>query len=125
MDRLALAGGSAALLDKAYYDEVNGKVIYVREKTAAALTTMGFEVVPSKANFLFIRYPGDLGQNGIGGAELLEKLRERGILVRHFNKPRTADYLRVSIGTDEDMDRFLDACSDIIKDNKDRQAGKK
>ncbi|MCL1815539.1 MAG: aminotransferase class I/II-fold pyridoxal phosphate-dependent enzyme [Treponema sp.] len=108
MDALALAGGAAAVLNRPYYDRINQKVIAARERTAAALETMGFEVIPSKANFLFITKPG------ISGAALFQSLRDKGILVRHFNKHRTADYLRVSIGTDDDMDAFLAACKAII-----------
>ena len=109
MDTLALAGGSAAVLDKPYYDGINQKVIATRERTAAALLAMGFTVIPSKANFLFISPPN------ISGPGLFQALRERGILVRHFNKPRIAGYLRVSIGTEEDMDAFLAACKEIVE----------
>ena len=108
MDALALAGGKAAVLDKAYYDAVNQKIMATRERTAAALGAMGFTVTPSKANFLFVSF------SKISGLTLFQALRERGILVRHFNKPRIASYLRVSIGTDEDMDAFLAACKEII-----------
>ncbi|MDR1930232.1 MAG: aminotransferase class I/II-fold pyridoxal phosphate-dependent enzyme, partial [Treponema sp.] len=101
LDRLALAGAAAALSDRAYYDGINRRVIATRERTAAALEALGFEVVPSKGNFLFIRLEGR------GGAELFRSLRERGILVRHFDKPRISEYLRVSIGSDGDMDAFL------------------
>jgi histidinol-phosphate aminotransferase len=111
MDRLALAGGAAAVLDKVYYDEVNRKVIATRERTATALTEMGFEVIPSKANFLFVRYGLDKSGTGkLSGAELLAALRDRGILVRHFDKARISDYVRVSIGTDEEMDALLAVC---------------
>jgi histidinol-phosphate aminotransferase len=111
MDRIALAGAAAAVGDKAYYDAVNAKVIATRERTAASLAAMGFDVVPSRANFLFIRPPKD---SGIGGNALFLALRERGILARHFNAPRIKDYLRVSIGTDGDMDAFLAACAAIL-----------
>ena len=104
MDRLALAGGAAAVLDRAYYDGINRRIIATRERSAAALRALGFGVIPSGANFLFIRPPRS------GGAELTAALRERGILVRHFKKPRIEDWLRVSIGTDSDMDAFLAAC---------------
>jgi histidinol-phosphate aminotransferase len=115
MDRLALAGGAAAVLDRAYYDGVNRRVIAVRERTAAALGVLGFEVVPSRANFLFIRHRGPAGNPGaaLSGAALLAALRDRGILVRRFDQPRIADYLRVSVGTEEDMDAFLAACGEI------------
>jgi histidinol-phosphate aminotransferase len=113
LDRLALAGGAAAVSDKAYYDEINRRVAATRERTAEALAEMGFEVIPSRANFLFIRW--GTPARGPGGAELSAALRERGILVRRFDKPRIADYLRVSIGTEEDMDAFLSACGEIVK----------
>ncbi|MCL1812533.1 MAG: aminotransferase class I/II-fold pyridoxal phosphate-dependent enzyme [Treponema sp.] len=109
MDALALAGGSAAVLDKSYYETINQKVIATRETTVIGLKAMGFTVIPSKANFLFVTYPG------ISGQALFQSLRDKGILVRHFNKPRIADYLRVSIGTGEDMDTFLSACRETIE----------
>jgi histidinol-phosphate aminotransferase len=118
MDRLALAGAAAAMADSSYYDEINKRVIATRERTAAVLASMGFEVIPSRANFLFIRWkdPGSspVKNNGpLSGAALFRALRERGILVRHFDKPRIAGYLRVSIGTDPEMDSFLEACEEI------------
>ena len=109
VDRLAQAAAAAALRDTAYYDEITQKVIASRERTAAALAAAGYTVIPSRSNFLFIRSPK------LSGAELSAALRERGILVRHFNKPRIADFLRVSIGTNADMDAFLAACGEIEK----------
>jgi histidinol-phosphate aminotransferase len=111
LDRLALAGAAAAVSDVAYYDEVNRRVIATRERTAEALCGLGFSVLPSSANFLFVKPPN------IGGAEFFAALRERGILVRHFNKNRIADYLRISIGTGEEMDALLGACREICKGN--------
>jgi histidinol-phosphate aminotransferase len=108
---LAQAGAAAALADSAYYDEINRRVIAARERTAAALTALGFDVVPSQANFIFAAPPG---ASGITGVRLLAALRERGILVRHFDKPRIENYLRISIGTDKDMDSFLAACGEIL-----------
>jgi histidinol-phosphate aminotransferase len=120
IDRLALAGAAAAVADKAYYDGINQKVAATRERTAAALATMGFEVIPSKANFLFIRWPGGKvsrrasGEIPLSGERLFAALRERGILVRRFDMPRIADYLRVSVGTDSDMDVFLETLKEIV-----------
>jgi histidinol-phosphate aminotransferase len=107
VDRLAQAGAAAALRDTAYYEGVTQKVIATRERTAVALSKRGFTVIPSGANFIFIRSPKK------SGPDLFAAFRDRGILVRHFNKPRIADYLRVSIGTDEEMDTFLAACIEI------------
>ncbi len=104
LDRCALAGAAAAMVDSAYYDEVNARVVASRERTAAALARLGFSVVPSSANFLFVSHPA------VAGEVLFKGLRERGILVRWFKKPRIEDWLRVSVGTDEDMAAFLAAC---------------
>ena len=109
LDRLALAGAAAAVSDAAYYDEVNRRVINTRERIAAELRDLGFSMIPSAANFIFIKAPSPLN-----GADFFAALRERGILARHFNKDRIADYVRVSIGTDPDMDLFLGACKEII-----------
>jgi len=108
LDRLALAGAAAAVKDYPYYDEVNKKVISTRERIAENLKNIGFNVLPSSANFIFIKAPD------IKGAEIFAALREKGILVRHFNKERIVDYLRVSVGTDEDMDKFFTACKEIL-----------
>jgi histidinol-phosphate aminotransferase len=109
LDRLALAGAAAAVSDPAYYDEINRRVIATRERVARSLRSLGFTVLPSAANFIFAKAPG------IGGAALFSALRERGILVRHFNKERIADFIRVTIGTDSQMDTFLEACGEIVR----------
>jgi histidinol-phosphate aminotransferase len=107
LDRLVLAGGTAAISDTAYYDEINRRVIATRERTAQTLCALGFTVLPSSANFLFVKPPN------IDGAEFFAVLREKGILVRHFNKDRIAGFLRISIGTDDEMDTFLEVCGKI------------
>ena len=111
LDSLALRMGVAALTDdsKAYYEEKVGEVIKVREETAEKLRELGAEVLPSKANFLFVKLPG------IAGGDAYAKLRERGILVRHFSKARISDYLRISIGTAEEMRLLVNAAADIIE----------
>ena len=110
LDRLALAGGAAAIKDAAYYDEINRKVMLTRDRTSETLRGLGCEILPSGANFLFMKAPN------ISGSTFFEKLRKQGILVRHFNKEKISDYLRVSIGTDEEMDIFLLTCRKIIVD---------
>jgi histidinol-phosphate aminotransferase len=107
VDRIAQAGAAAAIADTAYYAETTRRVIATRERVSAALAGMGFAVLPSAANFIFVRLPGK------SGAEFFAELRNRGILVRHFNKNRIADFLRVSIGTDDEMDTFLAECTKI------------
>jgi histidinol-phosphate aminotransferase len=81
-----------------------------REYTAAALANMGFSVLPSKTNFLFAK------SNVIDGRELYEKLKAQGILVRHFNTERISAFVRVTIGTKTQMDAFLQAVAEIIKE---------
>jgi len=108
VDRLALAGAEAAVSDTVYYNEINRRVVATRERVTKTLRSRGFVVLPSAANFIFTKAPG------ISGADFMAALRERGILVRRFSKDRIADYLRVSVGTDEEMDVFLDACAVIV-----------
>ncbi|MDR2028784.1 MAG: aminotransferase class I/II-fold pyridoxal phosphate-dependent enzyme [Treponema sp.] len=107
LDRLAQAGAAAAIRDIPYYAGTRRRIIATRERVAGALLNLGYRVIPSSANFLFIRSPVK------GGTELFAALRERGILARHFNQGRIADFLRVSIGTDEEMDLFLEALRGI------------
>jgi histidinol-phosphate aminotransferase len=107
LDRLALAGGTEAM--RHYGDNYSvGLIIATRQRVSEALTALGFEVVPSSANFVFVRHPA------VKGAALFAALRERGILTRRWDQPRIADHLRVSIGTDADMDAFLAACGEIV-----------
>jgi len=108
IDYLALSGATAVMESAAYYNKINQRVIATRERTAQNLRDFGFTVLPSSANFLFVKPPK------ISGAELFTALRKRGILVRHFNKDRIGDFLRVSIGTDKDMDIVVNACKEII-----------
>jgi len=112
IDLLALTGATAAISDTVYYEEINRRVIATRERTAQALRELGFTVLPSSANFLFVKPPN------ISGVEFFAALRSRNILVRHFKKDRISDFLRVSIGTDEDMDIVLNACKDILSGSK-------
>jgi histidinol-phosphate aminotransferase len=107
LDRLAQAGAAAALSDAAYYGEITRRIIATRERVIASLAGLGFETLPSRTNFVFTRCPGK------SGADLSDGLRKRGILTRHFDKPGISGFLRASIGTDDEMDRFLEACKDL------------
>ena len=107
LDRLAQAAAAAAISDAPYYDELSRRITATRRRVASALERRGFTVIPSSANFLFVRFPG------MPGTEAFTRLREKGILVRRFDKDRIADFLRVSMGTDAEMDRFLAACGEI------------
>ena len=97
VSRLTQLAGIAALHDKDYYALQNRAIILAREETSKALLRMGFEVLPSLANFIFARHPL------MAGAALYLALKKRGILVRHFSGARTADFIRISIGTKEQM----------------------
>ncbi|MDR0452339.1 MAG: aminotransferase class I/II-fold pyridoxal phosphate-dependent enzyme [Treponema sp.] len=107
VDRLAQAGISAAMADAGYYAGTARKVIATRERVAPLLREAGFEALPSAANFIFIRRPGKTG------AELFAAFRERGILVRQWDRGRITGFARVSIGTDAEMDEFLSAARQI------------
>ena len=107
LDRLALVGAAAAVEDQAYFDAQRHKVMATRERTTEELQAMGFRVLPSKANFIFITHPT------VPAQQLFAGLREKGVLVRYFNQPRIDNYLRVSIGTDQEMDAFLAAMKEL------------
>ena len=109
VDTVAQAAARAAILDSAYYEEINQKVIKTRERVAASLTSIGFTTLPSSANFIFTKPPPPLS-----AAELFRILRENGVLARHFDRDRARDYLRVSIGSDSAMDKFLEICGKAI-----------
>jgi len=108
VDRLALAGAVAAFQDDGYFQDCRQKVIASRARTVLALERIGFAVVPSQANFIFISHPQ------VGAAELYARLREEGVLVRYFNKPRISNFLRVTIGTDVEMDCFVEKITAIV-----------
>ena len=107
LDRFAQAGAAAAVEDHDWFEQNRAKVIASREKMAAGLQALGFEVVPSMANFVFAKHPAH------EGAALAQLLRERKILVRHFAKPRIDRYLRITVGTDAQVDALLKALSDL------------
>ncbi len=109
LDRLATAGAIAAMDDAPYFERTRRAVIDSRERLAASLQALQFEVLPSQANFLFVRHPAQRG------TELVAGLRERGILVRRFDEPaRIADHLRISIGTDAQCDALVKALTELI-----------
>lgn len=103
LDRLAIAGAAAALGDGDYFRETVRKIIATRERSAQALRALGFEVTDSRTNFLFVSHPR------VPAAELYEFLRDRGILVRYFPAPPCDRYLRITVGTDAEMERLLAA----------------
>ncbi|EPC02920.1 aspartate aminotransferase [Litchfieldella anticariensis FP35 = DSM 16096] len=108
IDSLASAVGIAALEDREHFDACREKVITTRERTRRRLTNLGFEVLPSQANFILVRHPEH------DAAQLFVGLRERGILVRHFNTEALRDFLRISIGTDDEMDSLIEALETLV-----------
>jgi len=108
LDRLATAGAVAALEDEAWFQTTRDKVVDTREGLSLQLEDLGFEVLPSQANFVFARHPER------DAAELAALLRERAVLVRHFRQPRIAQYLRISIGTREQCGALLQALESIL-----------
>jgi histidinol-phosphate aminotransferase len=108
LGRPAQAGAIAALEDEAYFQQARTRVIESRERLNRGLVRLGFEVLPSSANFVFARHPAQ------EGGALAAALRQRAVIVRHFSAPRTSDYLRITVGTDAQIDRLLLALSDIL-----------
>ena len=109
VDRLAQAGAREAIKDDAYFQETRRKIMQTRERVTERLLAAGFNVLPSQANFIFVSH------DKCPGRFLFQTLREKGILVRYFNKPKIDNYLRVTIGTDEEMDRFLEIITGICR----------
>lgn len=109
INRLTMLAGVEAVKDRAYFEDCLQKIIDTREESAARLEQMGFEVLPSKANFLFARHPK------ISGARYYQALKQRGVLVRHFANPESiADFVRITIGTPEQMDILLQKTREIL-----------
>ena len=108
LDRLAIAGAVAAFEDDAYFRNTCQAVVATRERLSVALGGLGFEVLPSGANFIFVRHAAH------DAAGLLQALRERRILVRHFKTPRIDQFLRITIGTDEECAALVAALREIL-----------
>lgn len=109
MDRITIAAATEAVKDRDYFAETTAKVIKTREWTKNELAGLGFEFGDSKSNFIFARHPKMSGQ------ALFEKLKAEQVFVRHFSKPeRIADYLRISIGTDQQMQKLISILERIL-----------
>lgn len=108
LDRLAIAGAVASVEDEAFFQTSCRKVIATREKLIADMRALGFEVLPSAANFIFASHPQR------DGAELTAELRKRAIIVRHFKAARIDQFMRITIGTDEQCDILVEALKDIL-----------
>ena len=108
INRLTNLAGIAAMKDSAYYEENCKKIVETREFTKSELKKLGFEMTDSKSNFIFAK------NSRIGGEELYKKLKDNGILVRHFSKARIKDYVRITVGTREQMEILLNVIKGII-----------
>ena len=108
INRLTLLAGRAAIEEQAYYDNNNSEIVRTREYATKELEKLGFSLTNSKANFIFASHPK------LSGKELYLKLKERGILVRHFEKPRISNYVRITIGTQEQIDSLLISLKEML-----------
>ena len=111
LDRLAQAGAAAAYEDEDWFQQSCAKVIASRERLTAELQKLGFDVLPSKANFIFASHPAHKA------ADIFRGLREKAIIVRWFDKPRISERLRITIGTDSECDRLVGALKEILRWN--------
>ncbi|WP_459867508.1 histidinol-phosphate transaminase [Halomonas shantousis] len=109
LDSLAIAAGVAALQDTAHFDACRERVMTTRERTCRQLESLGFEVLPSQTNFVLVRHPE------LEAGEIFAGLRERGILVRHFNTTSLRDFLRITIGTDDEMASLIEALEALCR----------
>ncbi|MBD8705153.1 histidinol-phosphate transaminase [Pseudomonas sp. CFBP 13711] len=107
LDRMAIVGAAAAFDDREYFEHTCQRVIASREALVEQLEGKGFEVLPSAANFIFARHP----QHDAAG--LAAKVREQGVIVRHFKQARIAQFLRITIGTPEQNQALVDALGDL------------
>jgi histidinol-phosphate aminotransferase len=114
VDRIAQRLALAALRDTGWMRANVAKVTATRARLTAALCGLGFSVLPSQTNFLWAR------PAGCGARELFEKLRAMNIFVRYFDAPRTAAHVRITVGTDADVDRMIEAVGRIVKKEPER-----
>lgn len=109
VDRLAQAGAAAAIEDEDYFQSIRRRVMDTRVRTDKSIKEKGFTVLPSQANFLFVSHPNCKGKT------LLDGLRERGVLVRWWDKPEIENWLRISIGTGEEMAALTAALEELVQ----------
>ena len=108
LDRAAIMGATASIKDVSHFKETCQKIIETREATTTKLEEMGFHVLPSNANFIFAKHPD------YDAKTLYLKLKENGVLVRYFDKPRISDFLRITLGTNEEMAIFLEKLTELM-----------
>ena len=108
VNRLTLRAGAEALAEQRYYDKCCQAIMETRDRTAEQLRGMGFTVLPSRTNFLFVR------REGLDGAAIYRGLKDRGVLVRHFDQARIQNFVRVTVGTPEQMNIFLEKLRELL-----------
>lgn len=108
LDRLAIYGGAAAMRDRQYFEETRNKIIATRENMISELRARDFAVLPSAANFVFTR------NEQLDGTTLCSALRQKNILVRHFQKPRIEEFVRITVGTDQESEQLFKALDEIF-----------
>lgn len=112
INRLTLAAGEAAIESNAYYMENAKKIAETREAVTKELRQLGFTVLDSKANFIFAK------SNAIGGRDLYEGLKQKGVLVRHFAKEKIRDFVRITIGTPEQMEKLTAKIAELLREKR-------
>lgn len=108
LDRFALAGAVAAMEDREYFEQTCAAIVRTRGQLVDGLVRLGFEVLPSSANFVFARHPRH------DAAVLQQQLRERAIIVRHFRQPRIEQFLRITVGTDAECAALVSALEGMM-----------
>lgn len=110
INTLTVTAGAAAIADIDYYRDCNQKTVAIREKTKEMLADCGFECLDSQSNFIFAKH------NKIPAEQLYLKLKERGVLIRYFNKPKISDYVRITVGDEQQMATLVETVSQIAKE---------
>lgn len=112
INRMTMAAGIGALCDDGYFNTNCAKIIENREYTSRELKKLGFTMTESSSNFIFAKHPA------VDGGELYRELKERGVLIRHFDKPLLKDYNRITVGSAEQMKEFISVLSKILEERK-------
>ena len=110
INRMTMAAGIGAIADNEYFESNCKKIIATREKTAETLKSLGFTLTDSKSNFLFAKH------KSVGGKELYSALKEKGVLIRHFEKPRLNDYNRITVGSESQMEEFFSILKTVLEE---------
>jgi len=109
LDSLAQAGAAAAFEDRQYFEQTCQTIMHARDRLRTDLQALGFDVLPSQTNFLFARHPAH------SGTALAQGLRQQKILVRRFNQPRIADFLRITVGTPQQCERLVEVLRGLVR----------